>query len=70
MKKNKLSSFKKEMQVRYIPNHAYGDINHSDCENGIVKNVGTKFVFVNFIRNGILQETAQAVDPNNLIIWN
>ena len=45
-------------QVKYVPNHANGNVNHKDCEIGIVKR-----------RNGILQDTAQGTDPDNLVKW-
>lgn len=66
---NRLKDFKPEMEVRYIPRHAYGDINHKDCENGIVSSIGKTVVFVKYYKNGILQDTAQATMPNQLIIF-
>ncbi len=57
-------------RVIYIPAHAEGDINHPDCGIGIVKSKNDKFVFVNYTRNGILQQTAQATDPSDLIYNN
>ena len=33
-------------RVRYIPSHARGDAFHKDCEDGIVRNINDKFVFV------------------------
>ena len=29
----KLKDFKKGMKVKYVPYHAYSDINHKDCED-------------------------------------
>lgn len=31
-----VSDFKKGMKVRYVPMHAAGDLNHKDCQNGVV----------------------------------
>lgn len=33
-------------KVRYIPDHAHGDVNHPDCSDGFVRSVGEFFVFV------------------------
>lgn len=53
--------------VRYIPNHADGNSNHPDCENGVVSSLTATTVFVRFFRNGMLQHTAEGCDPDNLI---
>ena len=55
--------------VRYVPTHAEGNVLHEDCENGIVSSVTSKYVFVRYIRNGILQVTPSATSPEDLIIW-
>jgi len=34
--------------VTYIPNHAYGDRYHPDCENGRVTSMNDHFVFMRF----------------------
>jgi hypothetical protein len=36
------------MHVRYVPNHAHGDIRHPDCENGVVTGVNEHVVFVKY----------------------
>lgn len=59
--------------VRYIPRHAHGDINHPDCENGIVSSRNDEFVFVRYYArvNGKesagLRATAQATYPADLV---
>ena len=53
--------------VRYIPFHAGGDIKHPDCENGVVSSQNGKYVFVKYWRNGMLQNTAQATQPEDLV---
>lgn len=63
-----VNDFSPGIKVRYVPRHAHGDLTHKDVENGIVKSTNDKYVFVNYIRNGILQETAQATDPRDLLI--
>ena len=55
-----------EESVIYVPNHAKGYLNHPDCEKGVVSSFNEKFIFVKYIWNGVLQETAQATDPSNL----
>lgn len=53
--------------VRYIPSHANGDPTHKDCENGIVSSVNYKYVFVKYIRNNIVNTTAAATEPDQLV---
>lgn len=59
--------FKFGDRVRYIPPHAKGDRNHKDCCSGVVKRTNDTYVFVNYVQNGILQETAHATRPCDLI---
>lgn len=58
--------------VIYVPNHAFVNgkptFNHKDCEYGIIKSANDTFVFVNYVRQGIVQSTAQATDPRNLFL--
>ncbi len=60
--------FKEGMNVRYVPTHAEGDINHEDCENGIVHRVTSNYVFVRYFRHGMLQHTPEATSANDLRI--
>lgn len=54
--------------VRYVPNHAHGDIEHKDCENGVVSSQNGLYVFVRYSdRHGDLKFTTQATDPYDLI---
>jgi len=62
-----LEDFDHGQNVRYIPYHANGDPTHEDCENGMVKSKNDSFIFVRYIKNGILQETAQATKPDQLM---
>jgi len=68
-----MTNFNKGDLVRYIPAHAHNDINHKDCEDGVVSSINDKFVFVkydNSICTMITDDepyTAQATNPNNLI---
>jgi hypothetical protein len=50
-------------RVIYVPRHADGDINHPDCEYGIVKEIALNGIFVNYVRKGIPQTTAQLTNP-------
>lgn len=34
--------------VTYIPNHAKGDVNHKDCERGVLSSFNDHTVFVRF----------------------
>jgi hypothetical protein len=60
------ADFKEGKNVVYIPPHAQGDINHKDCEIGVVSSVNEKFVYVKYVRNSILQQTSQATNPKDL----
>jgi len=53
-------------RVIYVPKHAKKNLTHSDCEHGVVSSFNDKFIFVKYIRNGILQSTAQATSPEDL----
>lgn len=70
MNQKKTSDFKSGDGVKYIPNHADGDPNHKDCENGVVSSINEHFVFVKYIRNNMLNTTAAATKPENLIHLN
>lgn len=53
--------------VRYVPQHANGDLNHRDCEIGTISSWNSKWVFVNFGKG----DTSPACDPNDLVwMWN
>lgn len=66
---NKLEDFKEGLRVRYVPTHAEGNPSHQDCENGIVSSTNSKYVFVKYIKNNVLQETSAATLPEDLILW-
>lgn len=51
--------------VIYIPNHANGDMSHSDVETGFIKSWNENWVFVRYH----LGDTAAATNPENLR-WN
>ena len=53
-------------QVLYVPDHAMNDHNHPSCEYGLVSSKNERFAFVRYIRDRMLQSTAQATDPRNL----
>lgn len=55
--------FESGQRVRYVPNHANGNINHEECEDGVVSSVSAAFVFVRF--GGGTQ--AQACRRENLV---
>lgn len=61
------SEFHPGEEVKYVPAHAKGDLRHPDVERGYVSSINDKYVFVKYIRKGILQETSQATDPRELI---
>lgn len=58
-----LADFKPGQHVRYVPNHAHGDRNHPDCEDGVVTSVNDHYVFV---RYGAMA-SSQATDPGDLV---
>jgi hypothetical protein len=57
-------------RVRYIPGHAFGDLDHEDCEDGTVSSQNGTCVFVRFDAQveklGWLETTAQGCDPRDL----
>lgn len=71
------SSFRIGQRVRYIPGHANGDRNHSDCEDGIVRSFnpdGHPFVvYDNRVRGKMLTLalaepwTAACTSPSDLV---
>lgn len=58
-----LEDAKTGQPVLYVPNHAQNDVNHHDCERGIVTSKNDKFIFVDF--EGC--SYAKACYPRNLI---
>lgn len=40
------ADFKPGMFVRYVPYHAHDDLNHPDCELGVVTSSNDTYVFV------------------------
>ena len=69
MNKEFNQSFSTGDSVTYAPPHSNGDIKHPDCEQGIIKNVTDNGAFVNYYRNGIIQQTAQ-LTPYHLLFKN
>ncbi|MFA5153065.1 MAG: hypothetical protein WC554_10930 [Clostridia bacterium] len=69
---NKLENFKSNDLVTYIPSHLIEDFEKTGyrtpgLESGRVKSKNDCFIFVNYIRNDIIQATAEATDPRDLI---
>jgi len=58
--------------VIYVPKHIQTqnmnefNFTNSLCEYGIIKSINERFIFVNYVINGIIQNTAKATDPNDL----
>ena len=69
----KTSDFKKGDHVTYIPNHAFRNMNHKDCQDGVVSSTNELFVFVKYdnacmkMITGDEPYTAQATKVENLI---
>lgn len=65
------SDFSEGDIVSYIAMHKTADYLKSRDRNlaefGVVKSTNDKFVFVRFVNNEMLQNTAQATDPKMLI---
>lgn len=65
-----ISEIKPQMRVVYVPMHAHGDLNHPDCEQGIVSSVGEKNVHVKFDKQlekfGWAGTTSQSCSPEDL----
>ena len=62
-----ISDFKPGDKVTYYPAHTRYNPMHKDTENGIVSSVTETAVFVKYIRNGILQSTAENTPIEYLI---
>lgn len=68
---NTINDFQPWDRVIYVPTHAVEEYsvhgNHPDIEHGVVKSKNENFVFVNYVRHGVLQYTAEATNPKDLI---
>jgi hypothetical protein len=53
--------------VIYVPRHSNKDTYHKDCEVGVVKSMQEENAFVNYHKNGMLQETAQRTSLDELV---
>jgi len=53
-------------RVLYVPDHAHGDVTHTDCEPGIVSSVNDWWVFVAYGERGRGQ--VQATHPRQLLL--
>ena len=69
----KTEDFKHGDKVRYVPNHADGDIRHADCQDGVVSSTNEMFVFVKYnnamcvMTTGDEPYTAQATKREDLV---
>ena len=67
----KTEDFKPKDTVTYVPSHAYGDVNHGDCERGIVSSCNDHYVFVKlfkYLANLPWDDvTSHACNPDDLI---
>jgi len=69
------TDFQKGMRVRYVPAHAFADVEHKDCQNGVVSSTNARFVFVKYdnamgiMVTGDEPYTAQATNPSDLVKW-
>ena len=61
-----LADFAPGDAVRYVPNHADGDLAHEDCETGYVTTVNATYVFVKFTWPRV-RHFAQACKPDQLV---
>jgi hypothetical protein len=63
------TDFNPDDLVIYVPNHVNGNINHVECEYGFVSSISEtdKWVFVKYINSGLINGTAAATDPRNLV---
>lgn len=62
--------------VIYVPRYVQEqdmsrfDFRHPKCEYGLIKSANDKFIFVNYVINGIPQSTAKATNPQDLFRLN
>jgi hypothetical protein len=49
--------------VTYIPNHAKGDVNHSDVEHGTISSFNESCLFVRY------KSACGESTPTNLLVW-
>lgn len=59
-------AFKVDDRVKYVPLHAHGDPNHSDCEIGTVTLVNAAGVFVRFTHPHV-RHWPQCCCPESLV---
>lgn len=63
--------FKRDDKVLYVPTHADGDVNHPDCQRGIVSSQNGVCVFVKYYpqlaRFGWDGTTSQGTNPEDLV---
>jgi len=59
--------FKQGDEVRYVPNHAEGDLNHKDCENGTVTSIKNGIVFVKYMCS---DSVSKGCSPSNLVLFD
>ena len=63
--KNTLEEFANWLQ-RDAPDWVF---KYAKFQKGIVSSVSEKYVFVKYFVNGDFQETAQATNPQDLLLW-
>lgn len=69
-------------EVIYLPGYALNEfsewvrfdypdyiLNRSKFSKGVISSKNDKFIFVKYYVNGELQSTAQATNPQDLILW-
>jgi hypothetical protein len=55
-------------KVIYIPKDKYGNLDCQRSERGIISSFNDSYVFVKYIRDGILQETSQGTRYEDLYL--
>jgi hypothetical protein len=65
-----LADFQPGNRVVYVPTHAEGDLDHPDCEYGVVSSTDNVFVFVRYwpsLEYTGWNITSQATSPEDLV---
>jgi len=55
-------------RVIYVPSYAKGDTKHPACEYGTIKSWNSSGIFVNYVKDGVPQMTAQHTRPEDLVL--
>jgi hypothetical protein len=62
---NMTNQFNVGDRVVYIPYHAHGNVDHEDCEYGVITSTNSRYVFVCFEEDSVSRQS-KACKPDQL----